>query len=444
MGNGIYTYALMKSLFDEGNDYLDSFWPFAIRVIPYDTFCSLNTIQNNLTKQLNLDVPIHVLIAILARAEKRNFVSKTNESYRLTQSGKEYVSNLETNKDVERRLTKLCLSIQTFCSNKGVSLDEKQIKDMLTLFINKNIEYFAQYFNPTTSEKTSPTLQASNVNERCLLEYFEIIDKQDPENFKILEDVVMGSILFILLSAQTPEQLGTVGQKFSACTAYLDTNFVFSVLGLHAKEFRDPAIELYNMLVSNSFQLRIFGFTYEEISIVLNCYSNESDRYPSTLKIDTLYSALKRNQWSQTDVREFIINLEKHLAEKGITIEWVTEKVEDYSISEETRSAIKRYKPEQSIFHQNHDLLAIDKIRQIREHSYTKLEDSKAFFLTSDTRLSKFNFDYSHKKTGTIAEVINDRLLTNILWLKNPKTRISLKSIIAAHSRELFINHHIP
>jgi hypothetical protein len=444
LGNGVYIYALMKSLYDEGSDYLDSFWPLAIRVIPHDNFYSLTSVRKKLNEQLNLELPIHVLSAILAKAEKKNFILKTEDSYRLTPSGNEYVSKLETNKDVERRLNKLCLSIQAFCIAKDVALTEKQIRDMLTLFINKNLDYFAHYINPTVSEQVSPTLPSDSVNERCLLDYFEIIDKQDPDNFKTLEDMVMGSVLFVLLNAQTPEQLENVGQKFNACIAYLDTNFVFSVLGLHAKEFREPAIELYDMLVKNGIQLRIFGFTCEEISIVLNCFSQESDRYPSNLKIDTLYSALKRNQWSQTDVREFIINLEKHLAEKRITVEWVKDtNVKDYSVSEETRNTIKRYKPEQSIFHQNHDLLAIDKIRQIREHPYTKLEDSKAFFLTSDVRLSKFNFDYSHKKTGTITEVIHDRLLTNILWLKNPNTKLSLKSIIAAHSRELFINHHV-
>ena len=29
----IYTYALIRSLYDQGDDYIDSFWPFAIQVL---------------------------------------------------------------------------------------------------------------------------------------------------------------------------------------------------------------------------------------------------------------------------------------------------------------------------------------------------------------------------------------------------------------------------
>jgi len=30
----IYTYALIRSLCDQGEDYIDSFWPFVIKVLP--------------------------------------------------------------------------------------------------------------------------------------------------------------------------------------------------------------------------------------------------------------------------------------------------------------------------------------------------------------------------------------------------------------------------
>jgi len=169
----------MKALFDEGNDYLDSFWPFAVRVIPKDASWTTIAIQDELRKTFDLRMPIHVLSVILRRIEKKNYILKQDDMYKLTESGYEYVSKMETNKEVERRLNKLCVSIQDYFAKKSVNLTNKQIRDMLTYFINKNIEYFSQYINPTIEARSNP--QIADSNERYLLEYFEVADKQEPD-----------------------------------------------------------------------------------------------------------------------------------------------------------------------------------------------------------------------------------------------------------------------
>ena len=443
MRNSIYTYALMKALFDEGNDYLDSFWPFAVRVIPKDASWTTIAIQDELRKTFDLRMPIHVLSVILRRIEKKNYILKQDDMYKLTESGYEYVSKMETNKEVERRLNKLCVSIQDYFAKKSVNLTNKQIRDMLTYFINKNIEYFSQYINPTIEARSNP--QIADSNERYLLEYFEVADKQEPDNFKTLEGMVMGSVLSVLLCVQTAEDLQHLEHsKFSPCDIFLDTNYVFSVMGLHAEEFNEAAIELYDLLREHKFNLRVFGFTVEEISRVINAYCSEGYRYPTSIRVYSLHSSLRRKGWKETDAREFVMYLEKNLQERGISVEWVKDAtLGNYKATDEVRKSIKRYKPEQATPNQNHDLMAIEKIRDMRERTVTRLEDSKALFLTSDARLSRFNFETHHKKSGTIGEVVLDRLLTNILWLNNPSTRLSLKAIIASHSRDLFIKRNV-
>ena len=47
----VYTFALIKALYDEGRDYLDSFWPFAVRVIPSKEFVTPSLIQKNLRER---------------------------------------------------------------------------------------------------------------------------------------------------------------------------------------------------------------------------------------------------------------------------------------------------------------------------------------------------------------------------------------------------------
>ena len=95
---------------------------------------------------------------------------------------------------------------------------------------------------------------------------------------------------------------------------------------------------------------------------------------------------------------------------------------------------MKAYKGDQQLFHQNHDLFAIEKIKELRRYSIRKIEESKFFFLTSDRKLSRFNYlEMGHQSNGTICEIILDTLLTNILWLKDPRAKLSLKSIITVH-----------
>jgi hypothetical protein len=102
------------------------------------------------------------------------------------------------------------------------------------------------------------------------------------------------------------------------------------------------------------------------------------------------------------------------------------------------------YKPKSHLNSQLHDLAAIEQIKKFRKKKVRKIEDSNALFLSSDNQLSKFNFiEMGHRDNGTICEVIPDKLLTNLIWLKDPKADISLKAIIESYSRDLFIKKSV-
>jgi hypothetical protein len=67
-------------------------------------------------------------------------------------------------------------------------------------------------------------------------------------------------------------------------------------------------------------------------------------------------------------------------------------------------------------------------------------------FVTSDARLARYNaVEGGHRDTLTVSEVVLDRVLTNLLWLKSPTLikNLPLASIIAVHSRELFVDRGV-
>ncbi|MGB9978849.1 hypothetical protein [Methanobacterium sp.] len=439
----IYTYALIKSLYDQEEDYIDCFCPFVIKSFSEKQFLNSVSIQRIMNKKFNLDIPLHVLNNILTRLMARKHISKKGNGYELTGMGKGYLNKFETDKDVDRRINALIQDMKLFFNEKGVYLDSEGIQNLIYGFISRNIKPLIEFVNPSSSCKLNiPRLDG---NENVLAEYILNAEEHKPDHYNTLHDMVLGSIISVVVYAKEPSQIIETENKLFKCEIFLDTNFVLSVLGLHTPEFNDPAKELFSLLKKYEFDLKVFNFTLNEISSVVGGYIKERHNYPKNIRISSLYGSLAKKGWEKTDVIDFITNLEYYLKEKGIEVEHTRINTSTYEPSEnKLRMLISRHKPLQEVIPQNHDLAAIEKVMEIRGKEIRNIEDSSALFLTSDHRLSQFNFiEMGHKENGTVCEVILDKLLTNILWLKDPSADISLKSIIESYSRDLFIKKSI-
>jgi hypothetical protein len=442
--NQIYLYAIVKSLYEQGEDYIDSFRPYVLRAFPQiGKPVGLNFIQNRLEKELSLRIPLHSLKIILKRAKKMQYLEKEKGQYMLTFEGQEYLNSLEVDNEVQRRLKELLADLKIFLDEglkTTLSIDETN--DIFISFIQKNFEYFANCFLYTISDEKS--LSKLNTPEKLILNYIEIAENQKPDIYKTLRDVILG---FIISSALNFEGFYDKRKKFNDCTVFFDSNLIFFLLDLYYSEFNKPSKELLNLLKQEGFDLKVFSFTIDEMCGLIQGYKDNYYLIPSTVKVDTIYHRLKKLGWTRDNVDKFIATIEDRVSDLGIQIEWVDDDVDIQHYrpaKDEYRRLIEEFKPEQPLTSQNHDLAAIEKIRKLRKHPVRKLEDSKVFFLTSDHKLCKFDFlGMGHKANGTICEVILDKFLTNILWLKNPKSKIPLTAVIAAHSQELFVKRNV-
>lgn len=447
MSRIIYTYALIKSLYDQGEDYIDSFWPFAVMVIPERKFSSIGFIKHNLNLQYDLEIPYHVLEAILDRAmiigclEKKRWKKK----YKITPKGAKYREKLETEKEVSRKIESLIEDVKYFFEEHSILQNSERIRSLILTFLKRNIVPLIEFMKPTNvSDKVE--FQRMSGEEEILVEYIKVAEHQKPEHYKTLEKMILGSIISVILFAEEPSDIFEIGKrKFKQCQVFLDTNFVFSLLELHEKEFNKPAKELFDLLKKNGFNIKIFDFTVDEICKVIKDYGQVAHRYPRNISVGGTYGTLSRKKWTKTDAVNFITNIEKALQQKGIEIEQTNVDLKFYEpLDDNIRVQITRFKREISSYTINHDTAAIEKIKELRVKSSRKIEDSEAFFLTSDFKLSTLNFrEMGHREKGTICEVILDKLLAIILWLKNPNSTPPLKLIMAAYSRDLFIRREI-
>lgn len=443
-----YTYALVKALCDESEDYVDCFCPFAMMTFSNKEILDDENIRNRMEEEFNLKAPLHVLGIILNKAKSKGYIEQQRNlsKYKITQDGLNYLDTLETNKEVERRINALIEDLRQFLNDKQISINSEQIHDILISFLKKNIEPLITYINPNVASDSLAINSISNT-DKLIIEYILIAEKEKPDIYKTIEDMASGSIISIILNTEDTSELVEIrSRKFKKCTAYLDTNFIFAVLDISSPNLHEPAIELINLMKQNGIEIKAFSFTVDEICRVLKGFIKEGDYYPQSIRVDSIYGGLKSKGWSTTTVKEFIVNIDKTLLKNGIVVEFVRDvNLDKYNpVNNELRSVFTKYKPEQNTFYQNHDIAAFETITEKRRGVVRRIEDSQAFFLTSDSKFSKLNYlEMGHKGNSTVCEIILDRLLTSILWLKNPHAKIPLKSIIAAHSQGMFVRRHV-
>ncbi|MEK6283250.1 MAG: hypothetical protein AABN95_23075 [Acidobacteriota bacterium] len=449
MSNELYTYSLIRSLYDQGDDIIDSFWPLVINVLPRDKSpLPLENVQSEIEKSYGLKVPQHSLGTIITRAARKGYLERGQKSLSLKDGGvKYYYEKIEPEREARRRVNELLADAKDFMDTHLESgLGTDQIKEMIQAFVLENLETLEQFF---TDERpiSGNHKEFSTDAERLLVDYFARAEQTKPSIFQTLQDIVCGSVISALV--HTRELFKESGKRFDKTIVFLDSNYVFSLLSLRYEEENRPAQELFNLMKEEgNFDFRVFDFTLHEMTGLLRNYEKEERFFQPHIKVrNSLFASLKAQGWTPAKVREFIVNVETRLwNELAISIAPTEVNLRNYSVSPERRTLLAQYKPNQASREQNHDLAAIDEVRAIRRKEVKRIEKCQSMFLTSDLKLALFNYiGEEHKENDTISEVIPDRLLTNILWLKNPAAndKFSLDSIIANYSRNLFVDEAI-
>jgi hypothetical protein len=445
----LHTYALIKALFDQSKDYFDALCPLALGVLDESSFSDLTTIQDKLKKSLSIDVPIHILKTVCGRAKAGGYAEQeTNtRNFKITKKGRDYINSLEPVAEVERRTNAFLASLITFSSSKGETLNQQQAQKLVESFIQDNLDGVIDFINPKQS-----TEDRSKVLDRkdgaLMVEFIKDIQNSKPDEYKEFTELVFGSILSSLLSAETSSDITEAEErKLKRATIFFDTNIAFSLLGFHSDESNTAAKELFGLLKSLNFPLKVFDFTLDEICRVVNAYISNKNRFPKDLPVDHIYSILRKKNWGASDVSDFISNIEEKFQALGIEILQTGINLEDYKSpnNESLRPKIAATKREDNRgLSTSHDLAAVDKIRELRKKTVRRIEDAEAFFLTSDFGLQRtVLLGLGHRDSGTLTEVVLDRVLANILWLKNPKLNLPLSTIIATHSRDLLIDRRV-
>lgn len=431
-------YSILKTIFEKNKDYIDTFCIFILKIIKTNNTFDIKIIQKLAFDDYKILIPENTVKTILIRARHRRYLDESNQ---LTAEGLKYIDNIESAENVDRRVNELLSDVYNFLNDKN--LNENEVGEILLIFINNNISTIIDFCSPLESCSSEFLVKKRTAYDDKLIEYFNIANKRKPQIWQTLLDVVYGSIISVAACAI---DLNNVKKKFRNVQVFLDTNFIFNIFGLHGAEFEKPANELLNLLKKFNFTLRIFDFTLDEIKKVLNNSITQRKKYIKGIKVNSIYSVINEKGWSAVDIINKIREIPEDLKNLNIEILYTTVNIKELKPKQEYFEILKEFKDISNSYKINHDVAAIEEIKRIRGGSKTNLEESKAFFLTSDIRLSEANYSkMSHSEDHTITEVIPDRFLTNILWLKDPESLkdLPLNAVISANSKDLFIDKRV-
>lgn len=419
MKNRIEIYSAIKSFYESGNNLIEVYGSLILKLLN-DNKYSINSVKAILTSESGIDVPIDALHTIIKRCKKNGYIEYENlkdndlKTISLTEQGKaEKQQIIECFGKAEREKNGLIKNISSYIYGKNKkTYSEQQIENNLNIFIEQNLNIALEAldgkqkdFGPMDSDL-----------QFLIAEYFKFTEKNDEGSFNILKSFLYGKVISSTFLLKNFEK----DAKFSKLNIYLDTNMVFSLFEFHEDFFNKPAKELMEIIKSLKINLKIFSFTKDEIVAKLRGYLISYNDYYSEIRVDTIYHVLKRKNYSEFDILNFIENLEDKLANLGVEIDYryeIEDLLKDNSELLRKMSNVKPSSPIPSIQHDTCAILAIKKLRgKLIPHI---LEKSKNVFLTADHILA--SFDYSscnHGENYTFPEVIYRNELTSILWLK--------------------------
>ncbi|MGI6624874.1 MAG: coiled-coil domain-containing protein [Limnochordia bacterium] len=438
--NSLYSYALAKSLYESNKDYLDTFVPFVCMVLAdHASSLRVSSIKDGLKKRFQLSIPDHVLDEVCGRGISKGYLSRYDGYYAVTLEGQSYTGQVLSERDVERKANHLAERFSQYLARSDhQGIEPEQALELLVSFINRNLA-------PLTSFLETPQVDLANGSSdaytRIIVKFIVDAEKTYPDLFEILSDLVYGSVICTVVQAQRDY----IPQTLKGVKVFLDSNIVFSFLDFDHDEVARPRKELLHLLRKEDCELLVFDFTLDEMVSVLRGYPIYCDNLWSQVRVNSIYSNLRRRGKTPQDIVSIIGNLDKSLLDHGISVLKTKHDLHSRPRTLDLAPLVP-YKVDRNDRSLYHDMLAIDEIQRLRDHQRVrKLEESQVLFVSADVGLSKYDLEMNnHRESSSIPNVMLDRILTQILWVKNPiNSSLPLYSAIAAHSRTLFVDRNV-
>ena len=304
------------------------------------------------------------------------------------------------------------------------------------------------------------TIPLKNNEEDYYIAQFIIREsKTDSLVYKYISDMVTGFFISTAYSLQALN--GNIKTaKFRNTKVYLDTRIVLRCLGLSSDEENKAAKELIQMIRDKGAQIVCFYHNYLEVSSILKAFYHNLEKGGSAKEGFTL-EALVNEKATVDDVKSLVSTLKAKMKANGIEVEDSPTKEYSSDGADNSNAFIKEdelgnqlkefvgYKDEKPL---KNDIDSIASVYYIRNGvPTTRIEESKALFLTPNIKLSKtansFLFSNKYYINQEVSGVLSDLDLASIMWIKTysvdskfPQLKLLENAVAALRPSQSFLN----
>jgi len=415
--------------------YIDNFVPLVAECLreQSEPIVSANNLQKSLLEKFGMQIPKHVITALLARAKRRNYVYVQNHVYYRNVDILNGLSFQNSQIKVQRIYNALIDDFIKFFKEKyGRDIDNFTAENLLLSFISYNQ---LTIFKGETDFKILPDYPPLTREEKIIVaDYITSAQVSRPLIYDYIETIVKG---YMIVNALYLSDVDNYNKKFQRTKFIFDTSFVIYALGFSGEEMQSPCIELLDLLYANGAQLYCFRHTVDEIEGILNACSLSLGTYSDTI-FGRSVQYFTSHGYKISDIQLLISSLERKIESLRL---YIIDKP-DYSnyqhvIDEDKLNNLLRERfihPQEKALSRDVDSVAgIYRLR--RGHSNTRIEESKAIFVTTNKKLALAvnEFYYEEHNGGLISPCITDFALTTYVWLKTPTKapNLPMKRLIA-------------
>ena len=440
--NYLSNFSVLKAFTDSGKSILDCLVPFveyAMATLGTEYMDTID-IKRIITDDCGIDIPFSTLKTLLKRLKRLNHITDY-ESFSRIRVVKNV--NIESNEyktkmqDFNRDSTQLLVDCYKYC---GFTFPNAEMPALFLSYIQTYQKYldFSEEIIDVASAEIEPKEEYVRISE-----YILEISKSNTQHFTTFKGMFYGYILSQFVAHNT-DIANT--HKLKALTVFVDSNYLLRVLEMQSPLLCSASIELLKMMKNRGITVATLPEIIAEVRAVLNRhyyrYINDKDSLlklhgSRVAQIDGVIGAFFRKNITNTDIQEFIDNLECEVKRLNISIsseeldtsaKYLDKEQEKIAEFKMKNSKIENYG---SVVDQNRAKAIIAKkslldarvlgfIRAKRRTASYRFDLCKCLFLTCDNVVYSVN-SYYHKPHNTIPEAIIEGKLTNALFISSPQ-----------------------
>lgn len=433
--NRIYYYSLVKNdVLDDLDDALLDMVLYVICKKQRDTI-KINELQDDFYELIGFKITYFPLEKILSKANKKGLVNYNyyRKVYTPNYASIQKDSIMDNVTSSEKTFSELTTK---FLAYLKTDLNTKITRNEAERIINNFIEEQGVLFYENND------IYCANPHKDYLFARFlDNLYQSKDKLLNFINNLIVGRIFseLVLYSEDIPEE-----SKFDNTTVYLDTGFVFRLLGIDGIDRRDVYIDLVDKMHDIGIKTKMFAHSYSEMMLIINNSEQwlQNPNYDPAVSNETT-DFFVRNGFKKEDIQEYIIKIQKELKTHQIEIEAIdypqstpigVKKEQDYY-----DAIIKYYKEKNSSFDEDEKRGTVE--YDARSFFYINYLSQglpavnwfavKSIFVTTNHSLPVIarNIVYNENNSSkqSIPFCVSDSFLGIMLW-RNSSTIINEKS----------------